>query len=205
MNFTEEDIRRIVREELAHEKRKPRTVNPIVQERHAEWHRLVTVDGKSFDDVAKAFGCTRQAVDLALRKKFGYVSPRAHNPDERARLRAIEKENKRVNRFSRTVGLCVSEFERLTGVRFSHKADEVLRFREFRNNAIQQGNAFSLTWRQWWDIWSASGHWEHRGRGYGYCMSRHDTSKPFEAGNVKIEAGAERASRNTFGHQELRA
>lgn len=176
---------------------------PNTHETYADWYRLYTAENKSFAEIASLYGVTRQAVDLAMRKYFGYVKKRADGGFKAAAKRA--QQERRFKRIVKPVGLPIGEFERITGVRYFANVKEVTRYVQMRNNAKRYGIEFNLTWTQWWHLWQESGHWDGRGIGAGYCMARIDTSKPIELGNVRIEDGITRASRNTFGRVELRA
>lgn len=44
-----------------------------------------------------------------------------------------------------------------------------------------------MTFEQWWQLWSSSGHWHERGRGkHRYVMARFNDKGPYEPGNIKI-------------------
>lgn len=57
--------------------------------------------------------------------------------------------------------------------------------------ARRRGIAFKLTLTEWWDIWTASGHWSERGAGRGYMMCRKGDVGAYEVGNVFIDTGPE--------------
>jgi len=64
---------------------------------------------------------------------------------------------------------------------------------------------FDLTFEQWLDIWTESGHLEERGRRKGqYCMSRYGDTGAYEKGNVFIQPHSNNASdakKGKKGHQ----
>jgi hypothetical protein len=56
-----------------------------------------------------------------------------------------------------------------------------------KGDAKRRGVPFSLTFDEWLDLWTASGHLHERGHGYGkYVMARFGDRGGYEPGNVKI-------------------
>lgn len=60
-------------------------------------------------------------------------------------------------------------------------------WREHKNNCKRDGISFEMKLYDWWRAWLASGHWEDRGVGRGYTMSRLDKSGAICVGNIRIE------------------
>ena len=57
-----------------------------------------------------------------------------------------------------------------------------------RSGARRRGVEWQLTFEEWRQIWSASGHWADRGCGSGkYCMCRRHDVGPYSVGNVYID------------------
>lgn len=52
----------------------------------------------------------------------------------------------------------------------------------------------------WWRIWQESGHWEQRGRGKGYCMTRIGDTGPYHPDNVEIKTCGENFSESYYKH-----
>lgn len=60
-------------------------------------------------------------------------------------------------------------------------------FRQQRSNASGRGIEFLLTFDEWLEIWTNSGHLEMRGKRAGhYCMARIGDTGPYAVGNVEI-------------------
>lgn len=59
------------------------------------------------------------------------------------------------------------------------------RYSQHKSRARHQGTDFTLTFKEWWALWSEHGYYKSRGRG-GYVMARMDPDKGFEPGNVEI-------------------
>lgn len=61
------------------------------------------------------------------------------------------------------------------------------RFRAAKYKAKLRGIPFLLSFDEWWDIWSKSGHWLDRGVGRNkYQMARKGDEGGYEIGNVRI-------------------
>jgi hypothetical protein len=61
------------------------------------------------------------------------------------------------------------------------------RWNAHRGNAKKVGTPFELTFDEWWQIWSSSGHWHERGQHRGqYVMARFGDRGPYAVGNVAI-------------------
>lgn len=54
-----------------------------------------------------------------------------------------------------------------------------------RMNAKGRGIAFEFRFREWWELWEASGKWDERRKG-GYVMCRNGDAGPYSPGNVYI-------------------
>ena len=80
-----------------------------------------------------------------------------------------------------------------------HESPEVVRWKKhFANQrwqAAQRGIDFLLTWKEWFRIWTESGHLDERGpRSDEYVMARFGDKGAYEIGNVKIITAAENLS-----------
>jgi hypothetical protein len=70
------------------------------------------------------------------------------------------------------------------------------KFTTSRLNAERRGIAFELTFEQWFDIWTKSGHYSERGRKRGqYVMARFGDEGPYAVGNVEINVSKGQANR----------
>lgn len=57
------------------------------------------------------------------------------------------------------------------------------KYNQHRNTAKERGIVFSLTSREWWNLWES--HWEERGK--STCMCRTGDTGAYEIGNVRID------------------
>lgn len=76
-------------------------------------------------------------------------------------------------------------------------------FRSQWNNARNRGIGWELKFWDWWQIWQQSGHWEQRGRGQGYVMSRLNDDGPYALGNVYIAHATENNSQTKNKRHDL--
>lgn len=64
-------------------------------------------------------------------------------------------------------------------------------YREHRTNAMRRKIPFLLTFGEWLAIWTASGHFQQRGRGaFQYVMTRKNDLGPYSAENVIIQSAS---------------
>src|ERR1700691_4303747 len=71
--------------------------------------------------------------------------------------------------------------------------------------AKRRGIPFELTFNEWWDIWTSSGHWNERGRyRHQYVMARHGDVGPYAVGNVKIITNSENV-KEVCGERSIQA
>lgn len=69
-----------------------------------------------------------------------------------------------------------------------------------KSNVRQRGLEMRLTFEEWKQIWTDSGHWEERGRGScKYCMMRKGDQGHYELGNVFIGTNAKNVSEGNLG------
>lgn len=72
-----------------------------------------------------------------------------------------------------------------------------------RKDALGNKILFKLKFREWLDIWIASGHFAERGRGKGkYCMSRYNDIGHYETGNVFIQLHSSNISQAQKGKKK---
>jgi hypothetical protein len=65
------------------------------------------------------------------------------------------------------------------------------KFKQHRNRSMLVPG-FELSFKEWWDIWEKSGHWDERGKCKGqYVMSRVDDMGPYKVGNVFIQTNTQ--------------
>ena len=73
-------------------------------------------------------------------------------------------------------------------------------YHQHRFNAKKRGIAFLLTWEEWLQIWTESGHFHERGCRKGqYVMARFGDKGPYAVGNVKIVPVEQNSSEGNLG------
>jgi hypothetical protein len=75
-------------------------------------------------------------------------------------------------------------------------ADKLLyAYRDHERRAQKRNIPFRLTYEQWLQVWTDSGHLHERGRlGHEYCMSRYGDAGSYELGNVFIQTNSQNIS-----------
>jgi hypothetical protein len=59
---------------------------------------------------------------------------------------------------------------------------------------------FNITFAQWYELWTSSGHLDDRGIGAGqYCMSRYGDAGAYEIGNVFIQLSSDNVKQAQLG------
>lgn len=136
------------------------------------------LSGKTLAEAGRGFGITRERARQIVAANG--VAP----ADGGWRLVAsIKRENRK------------SELEEKSIKKYGFSRDEmtqhrssgaILAYRTQRNNAAKRGIKWEFIFKDWWDVWQASGHWHERGRGFDYVMARHGDVGPYSPSNVYI-------------------
>jgi len=150
--------------------------------------------GIVMEDIAAQYGVTRQRIHQILKRQGleredgGKAITRfrqAHEIVTKQRREEMEREG----RCRAKWGMSIAEYkEHIKQWGNSSKFDSPLhRFIIQRKTArCNRKIAWELTFAEWWKFWQESGHWEERGRGKGYGMSRYGDSGPYKLGNIYI-------------------
>ena len=78
------------------------------------------------------------------------------------------------------------------------------KYRDHKYNAAKRGVPFRLTFEEWLNIWSESGHLHERGRHAGdYVMARFGDAGAYEVGNVKIIPHIENIKERKFSAEAI--
>lgn len=79
-------------------------------------------------------------------------------------------------------------------------------YSEQKGNAGRRGIAWKFSLKSWWELWKASGKWEHRGRCSGqYVMARFGDVGPYSPDNVEIVLASKNVSDGRANHPEVDA
>ena len=145
--------------------------------------------GYTLRDVAAAFDSDATSVMEWLRKlgddlPKGRLTSRNGLRVPRSAVRAAARDTKFYERF----GLTTAQHH---AIRDEYGTDPFVAFIDHRHMAMIRGVAFLMTFVEWWSVWTASGKWDERGRGYGYVMARNGDAGPYAVGNVYICTGVQ--------------
>ena len=141
--------------------------------------------GWSLREIAQQFGVTHAAVGYWLR---GVDKPKKTVKEKIRRRSMAEASAQKWN-------LSVADYVTIRN-KYGTSAEPTSPFRAYkeqRKNAERRGIGWGFTFSTWWAIWEASGKWNKRGRGDGYCMARDNDEGPYAPGNVSIISNAENA------------
>lgn len=155
------------------------------------------IHGDTLQKIGDDYGVTRERVRQCLKKiglvrEDGGVSVRAL-----ANARYKAPKDKYLNGF----GCFRSEAEKANdGLPFTQKGTKAYAYKNQRCSAAKRGIDWEFTFPQWVELWKASGKWELRGRGKGYCMTRIGDTGPYSPDNVEIKTIGENFSESYFKH-----
>lgn len=148
--------------------------------------------GYSQTDVAQMFGLTRSRVNRLI-KCAGIAThaqtARIHSKPSPKQIRILSRQSAEDNKRARFLakwGYEPSYVASLADCPMHSEGHPLRKFIAQRRNARKRGVVWSLTFREWWEIWAASGFWQLRGRGDGYCMARFGDVGPYAVDNVEI-------------------
>jgi hypothetical protein len=85
-----------------------------------------------------------------------------------------------------------------------HPAWKAFQYQRSNAEGPTRNIPWELTFKQWWNIWKRSGHWDERGRNKNnYCMARIGDAGPYSVDNVLIITNSEnRYMRKPHSHTE---
>lgn len=182
---------------------KPESPKPAKRERAIaranEWARLY-IGGSTLQEIAEQNGVCREYIRQQIKKHCGLT-----RNDGGIHVRATERKNRYAahlsERLKRSIPyLGCTKAEALTinqGCPLREKRTPVNAYYNQKRAAERDSVEWGMTLPVWWEMWTVSGKWGFRGRGYGYVMHRKDSSGPFSVSNVEIVTGAQNAS-NSF-------
>jgi len=133
--------------------------------------------GLTLHQIGEKFGVTREYIRQLLR---GRVSSKEGGICARSQMRVARIRSAKNQQCLAKRGMPWSEYRCISG---SIKAA----YRYQCRSAKYRGIPFLLNFKEWLDIWNASGKWGERGRHKNeYCMARKNDEGPYELGNVYI-------------------
>lgn len=153
--------------------------------------------GMTLEAIGGVFGITRERVRQVVNWYFGLEREdggqaiqsllKARDRSEKLAKEAEVRLQKQIAKW----GMTKAEIAAVSDLPRSDHRHPVRRFECQRKNAKVRGISWQLSFKQWWDIWQQSGHWEQRGRGQGYVMARYGDSDGYSVDNVYICTGAQ--------------
>ncbi len=168
----------------------PHSERATIRQKRAEEMASKYQSGATLQEIGDFYGITRERVRQLISghtnttSKDGGVAVRSS-----ARKAALQK--RREQKYWSTHGMSETEFNSINDKSTPYWHRPIGCFKRQKQNSRTRGIEWKLTFAEWWAIWSASGKWDERGRGSGYCMARHGDTGPYEIGNVKIIPGPE--------------
>jgi hypothetical protein len=195
-----EELRRYAaaREGIAF-KRPPSTLSKVNDPRGKEMSILFR-QGLTLQQIGHRYGITRERVRQILTKHHGIVGKNG-GAHVTSRRRAISQAARKDATYLAKHGCSFAQYKELLEMGRSldvgRRRTPVGAFIQQRNNARRFGYPWKLTLWEWWTVWKKSGHWEERGRGNGYWLTRRDKRGPFSTENVFIARGEDNWSGDT--------
>ena len=164
-------------------------------------------NGATLQQIADVVGLSRERVRQILkvigvdpstggRAIRGLLSSHSHISEEN------RKQRKREQLIFERYGITLELFELFSKEygRASLPSSPLHKYRSQKTNATHRGIEWNITLAEWWRIWQLSGHWQQRGRGNGYCMSRLGDTGAYAVGNVEIKTIGENSSESFIKH-----
>jgi len=146
--------------------------------------------GSTLQEIGDKHGLTRERVRQLIKKNgeqdiLGGASLKAIF---KMIPKAVAKKQRMEQRKFDVYGCSVDMFQKINfPFKVSDRNSPARKYLTHKKSSNRRGIEFNLTLVQWWEIWQESGHWEERGRGKGYCMTRIGDTGPYEIGNVEIK------------------
>lgn len=178
--------------------------------------RDLFLEGKTMQEIGdlQEPPVSRERVRQLIKKYFGIVGNdggRFVRATPNIIHEEIEKEKNRKEtiskRYAKFFKCTIDEFLSINGKHWTQserfknpKEPANAYFNQKKNAETQRYIKWYITFPEWWSVWQESGHWEQRGRGKGYCMTRIGDTGGYEVGNVEIKTTAQNFSDSYFKH-----
>ncbi len=144
----------------------------------------------TLQEIGDKFGVSRERVRQILRSRK--VSALAGGASKRAAKRLEGLARRRERRCRERWGISHAEYRHLRSMDKEFKKTPMGLYKKQRQNAVDRGIGWRLSFVEWLSIWEESGHLEARGRAKGqYVMTRIGDVGDYRAGNVRIQTCTE--------------
>lgn len=154
--------------------------------------------GLTLQQIGDRYGVSRERVRQLLR--IHGVDPEQGGSHKRGQHRKAVKVADKDRRAMARWGCSYAEYQAIRA------AGGVRAYRYQQISAKYRALSFTLTLKQWWDLWQQSGHWAQRGRGANsYCMARVKDRGGYDFGNVYITTCRENGQEYQMRRQGHRA
>lgn len=135
--------------------------------------------GKVLREIGEKYGLTRERVRQIISRAG--VSSTDGGSALKSRIKSIDAAARKDREYLAKYGCTFKEYIEI------RDSGGTRAYGEQKRNAKTRGIDFSISLKEWWNIWADSGKWEMRGRGYGkYVMARNGDTGPYAIGNVRI-------------------
>ena len=147
--------------------------------------------GKTLQEIGTALGITRERVRQII-KKLGL-----EREDGGAHIKSLldaryKKQKTESPTYFKTYGCSKALAVEINGgVNLSVTGSPAQKYGRQRQTSKHRDIGWEITFPEWWKVWQDSGHWEHRGRGSGYCMARIGDCGSYSVDNVEIVTNSE--------------
>lgn len=149
--------------------------------------------GATLQQIGERYGITRERVRQVMTWHLG-ITAKDGGAAKRAEMRDAARLARRDARYIAKHGMTFATYWEINNGFDSKHESPAAKFRMQLANANRRGIAWRLTFAEWWRIWQASGKWNERRRGSGYCMSRYGDRGAYEVGNVCVTKAQENSS-----------
>lgn len=152
---------------------------------------LLYRSGLTLQAIGDQFGVSRERIrqyvaEFGLSRLHGGRHVAAERNAKKRFIAENKRRRERNKRYLAKYGYSKDELLKMCDGKLTNRHGPVIRFREARN-VLKRYSEWTLTFREWWQVWERSGRWKERGKGRGnFVMARIDRSRGFCKGNVHI-------------------
>lgn len=148
-------------------------------------------EGKTLAEIGEHFDVSRQRVHQIF--KVNGVSSEGRGVKARVIAKVQKVADARAARIKKSWGMTVEEYDAHVERFGSSTATDspMRRYIEQRRNTRLQGIKWKFTFKEWWEMWEASGKWGERGVGKYVLGRAGDASSPMSPTTCKVTTVSE--------------